>query len=395
MTIGIWAILGGLCSPAIAQDFDDLEDFEFDEPADPPEKPKDDDEKTSSEEEEEPAPEPPIDDDEILDDEEILDFEDEEGPEIDLLEDDPDEQVEGDDDTEATFRDTLSRSERLAPDAAIQEWEAYLEKYPKTLYRQQIEEQIELLFDRLYAEGRESPEEEGGVVDAMRQEIEFSQGLLLDNINPRTRLQLALTFGPPTYLDLTADFEAALSRRFSLHGGVRRRFSGFGIEFGPRYALVKSAKTDTLVTVSFDTRLTINPLYPSFRPVLGFGQKLGDSFQFQLQVGSDLDLRQVDGVELQARVTGGAQVQWAASDRVSVFAETFLLFKPQPADGSFEGGLFSFNVVSVGLTFFPAVNAKNPDERNVEAKIGGSVPVAQRYYRYYLGSLNGQFNYFL
>jgi len=399
--MGIWAILLGLAAPAVAQDFDDLDDFEFDEPVEKSDE-DDDSDKKGKDDEEEPLPEneepPPLDEEDtsILD----SDFEDPDEEEVDLLEDDP-EEIEGDDDTEQMYRDTLERVQELPPDAAIEEWQRYLAQYPETVYRSDIEERIDQLFDELYADGRRAPGDEGGEVDAMRQEIEFSQGMLLDNINPRTRFQAGLAFGAPVYLDGVLDYEHALTRRFSLHGGLRSRYGAFGIELGPRFAIVKSTKAQALVTLSVDARLNGSPLFPRFKPMLGIGKKFGP-VQVQVQGGVGLDIRDFSNVEdnvarteLQALYTGGMQVQWAANDRVSVFAEGQLLFKPQPADGAFGGGLFSFNVVSVGLTFYPVLNQSKPDAKDLEAKVGGSLPVARQYYQYYLGSLNTQFNYFL
>lgn len=395
--MGIWAILAGLATPAAAQDFDELEDFEFDEPV---ELPKKDDEEKKSDESEEEKPEtaepPPLDEEDtsILD----TDFEDPDDEEIDLLEGDPGT-IEGDADTERDYRATLARVEELPPDAGIEEWQSYLEKYPKTIYRSDIEERIDQLFDELYAEGRGNGGEDGPV-DALRQEIEFSQGMLLDNINPRSRFQGGLSFGFPITIDATVDYEHAFSRRFSLHGGVRGRYGAFGIELGPRLALVKSAKAQTLVTLSLDFRGNLNPLYPSFRPVLGIGKKFG-ALQLQVQGGTALDIRDmsdtdanIQRTELQVSYTGGLQIQYAANDRVSVFAESLLLFKPQPRDNAFAGGLFSFNTVAVGLTFYPVIDSKRPESRDLEAKVGGSLPVAAQYYQFYLGSLHTQFNYF-
>jgi len=399
--MGLWAVSGlamvlGLGAPAFAQDFDDLEDFEFEEP---PEEEKEEDGEEAGEEDEAPLPEetepPPIEQEEI----DILDseFEDEEDEGVDLLDDDAEVKPEGDDDTEAMYRARIREVEDLAPDDAIQQWQAYLEQFPKSLYRRDIEERIDRLFDELYAVGtpRGPDDEDGGDdVDAMRQEIEFSQGLLLDNINPRSRLQGGFAFGAPIYIDAVLDYEHGFSRRVSLHGGLRTRYGVFGVEFGPRFALVKSTRAQTLVTLSIDARVNGNPLYPTFRPILGIGKKFG-SVQVQIQGGAELDIRDVGGTELQARYTGGAQVQWAANDRVAVFAETLLLFKPQPRDGAFEGGLFSFNVASVGLTFYPQISSTDPDARDLEVKVGGSLPVAQSYYSFYLGSINAQFNYLL
>lgn len=395
MTLGIWAVgavwamLGGLGPEAVAQDFDELDDFEFDEPV------EESDDESEKGEDEEPKPEtvdpPPIDEDdtEVLD----LEFEDPAEDEVDLLEGDP-EEIEGDDDTEAIYRETLSRIEDLPPDAAIEELQAYLAEYPETVYRSDIQERIDQLFDELYSSGRQpSGTDEDGPVDALRQEIDFSQGLLLDNINPRSRFQAAFAFGAPNYLDATVDYEHAFTRRTSLHGGLRGRFGNFGVEFGPRFALVKSAKAQALVTLSIDGRVGLNPLYPSIRPVLGVGKKFG-SVQIQAQAGADLEIRDVDGTTLQTRYTGGAQLQWNANESVAVFAETQLLFKPQPLDGAFQGGLFSFSVVSIGLTFYPQISSDRPDDRPLEAKVGGALPVASQYYGFYLASLNGQVNYF-
>ncbi|HEY5633121.1 MAG TPA: hypothetical protein VIT02_05130, partial [Burkholderiaceae bacterium] len=44
-------------------------------------------------------------------------------------------------------------------------------------------------------------------IDAMRQELDFAHPMQLENINPRTRLQVGFEWGIPDYMNLIGDYE--------------------------------------------------------------------------------------------------------------------------------------------------------------------------------------------
>ncbi|MEQ1570564.1 MAG: hypothetical protein ABMA64_33345, partial [Myxococcota bacterium] len=313
------------------------------------------------------------------------DAEDEGG---DLLGDEPTRGTSGD--TEQVYRSAMGRLGKLEPDEELAGWETYLAKYPDSVYRQRIEARMEELTDLMYANVGPTT----GPVDANKAEIGFSQALQLENIDPRSRVQLGFEMGLPSYLNLVADYEHQLARTLSFHGGIRRRYTGFNLEVGAHWSPVKSLRTNTLVTLLADVHLNTNPAYPGVRPQVAFGKRIG-KVDLQLQGGPDITFRtwpdtagqKVSGVQL--AYTGGASVMYAASDKVGAFLESNLYMKQVEADGAFEGGLFRFNVVTFGLKFFPGKTA------NQEVNFGATVPYTQQWWQYHYGSIMAQYNRYL
>lgn len=385
MSVALLTLLG-LAAPALGQDddFDLDDDIELgDSPAPQP-----------------PAPPRPQDQDQIPGDEDEKDegleeFRDEgDGP--DLLGEEGRAPVSGD--TEQIYRATQAKLSKLGPDEEVAGWEAYLAQYPNSVFRPRIESRMEELMDQLYEGGIQRPGSETPV-DALKAEIDFAQPLQLENINPRTRVQVGFEWGLPSYMNLVADYEHAFLRNLSAHAGVRRRYQGWNLEIGPRWALVKSTRTQTLVTLFADLHFNTLPAYPGLRPQLAAGKRFG-KLDAQIQGGVDLELRTFLGAgdtkttNLQTRFIGGANLYYAASDRVGLFAETYLNMKPVGEDGAFGGALYRFNVVTFGMKFYPA-NKGDAAEKDLEVNFGATVPYMQQYWQYHYGSIMGQANYYL
>lgn len=328
-----------------------------------------------------PAPTPPpAPDDGDDEDQELKDFRDTGGDDLDLEDEDA---TPRSGDSEALYRKTMERLAKLELDEQIEGWEQYLAQYPTTPYRTRIEKQIEDLTDQLYAN---RPGERPGGVDAKDTELTFSHPLQLENFNPRTRFQAAFEYGLPDYANLVVDYEHAFARTFSIHGGVRRRYMGFNVEVGARYAFVKSPRTHVLITGMLDVRANANPFYPGVRPQLAIGKQFG-KLDAALIGGTDLTFYQ--GVV--PNVTGGAHLFYNLSDRVGAFAETYVYLRTLGADELFQGGTFTFDVLTFGLKFFPG---KEGGPRDKEVNLGATVPYAQQYWQWHYGSMMGQFNYY-
>lgn len=365
----------GFSAPAFAQDedpFQDLLDDEDDEfgqdfgledgeEKDPePEQPKP-----------QPAPEPE------------LDFEDEpEGEGEDLLEEDPnaDDPVSGD--TAEVYRRTLSTTVGMDVDDEMQVWEQYLQTFPNSAFRPQIEARVKILEDKLYNAAR--PENDKPKVDAKDQQLAFSQALLLESINPRRRIHVLLEWGLPDWANLAAGYEHAFGKRFSVLGQFRRRFTGPSLEAGVRYALVKSQRTKTLLTAMMDVHLNLAPAFIGFRPQLGFGKAFGP-LEIQAQAGVDISPR----AEIDIRGIGGLHINYRAAEAVALFAESSVLIKNK----SGAAGPFRFNQIAFGMRFFPLRKAKKPD--NAEINIGAAIPYTSAYWRYHFGAVVGQANFYL
>ena len=317
-------------------------------------------------------------------------------PGADLLGEDPNANLQLGGDSEAIYRQTNDRLSRLSPDEELLGWDQYLGQYPNTVFRPRIQARMEELEAELYDTRKPRPGE--GQVDVLDQQMDFAHAMQLAQLNPRTRIQGGFEWGLPNYINLFADYERAFSQRFSVHGGVRRRYSGFSAEFGPRIALVKSPRTQTIVSVWPDVHFNLNPSFPSFSPGIGAGKRFGKlDAQVQatvdLEIRSELDVAATKTTKLRSRYAGGASVYYAASETVGFFGEAYLNLRPVQADGAFDGGTFNFHVITFGMKFFPQSKTR-PGERPIEINAGATVPVAQNYWQYHYGSIMGQFNYY-
>lgn len=330
------------------------------------------------------------DDLDLLDDEDLLDSIEDEGGEDsgeDLLGEavDEDEIDQEGQDNSRIYSDAVEEFGELAADEEMIAWERYLEDYPESLYADRIERRMDELEELLYRE-RKAPDEEDRL-DADKRNVPISQALLLQNINPRTRVQTGFEWGLPSYINLMADYEHGLTREFSIHGGIRNRFLTWNAEFGARYAFIKSSRTQTLLTGIMDFRFALSPAYLAVRPQVAFGQRIADIVDVQAQVGIDYELRQF----AQVRLIGGANVTVRIDDRVGTFVETN--YNAKGFTDSEVDGLFTFPVASFGLKLYPAIEGQ-PDGF-LEVNIGASVPYATRYYRWHDGSIMGQVNIYL
>jgi len=366
----------GLAAPLTgwAQDDEDL--FEDDE---------DDEDFFDEGDEDEVPPEDRLDegdDLDLLDDEDedsLDDFLDDEEDDLDLLGDDDEAQVHESGDDAGTYRRAQEGMAGMSVDEEIAAWETYLATYPGTPYTEKINGRIEQLMDALYTTDLDAE----GPVDAMRQQLAFANPMQLENINPRTRLQAGFEWGLPDYINLLVDYEHAFLRNFSGHAGIRKRYTGWNVESGVHWALVKSKRTNTLLTFIGDVHFNTNPSFLGIRPQLGFGKRLG-KLDLQAQGGVDFEARSPAGL----RVIGGLNGTYRASDTVGIFLESNLNMK----NFSWEGKTFMYNVVTFGMNFYPQKKDDRVDE-NLQFDMGATVPYARQYWAYHYGSVMGRVNY--
>ncbi len=351
----------------------------------------DDDFSFGDEEPEEDAPERLETEDDLdvdeTGDEALEDFENTEDDE-DLLGDDGVPKANDSGDSPSIYREAQDANRGAAPDDEILAWEEYLQTYPNSAYRDRITKRVAELEAQMYKGG--DIVEETGPIDAMDQEIHFSHPLQLENIDPRTRLQLGVEWGLPSYVNLFVDYEHQIARTFSFHIGARRRFTGYSIEPGIHWALVKSAKTDTLVTVILDAHVNTIPTWVGVRPQLAIGKRFG-AVDLQIQGGPDMELRSFD-VGMPVRIVGGASATYDASDTVKVFLETGVHMKQLTRDG----GSFRYNTATFGMKFFPKKDKRTDQQSDdVEVNMGASVPYTYNYWTYHFGSVMVQSNLYL
>lgn len=340
----------------------------------------------------------------IEDGDEDLDFEDEDLDDsewINDIEDEPgdlefDDELEemGDDeiggegvDNVAIYRGYIDNMDDLPLEEEIIAWERYLDEYPNTLFRDRIDARMDEITDELYGERIEDPNE--GYVDAKDREIEFAHPVQLENIDPRTRLRVAVELGFPNWAGGQLDFEYQVLRPLSLHAGVKKRYTGGNVEVGAKYAVIKSARTNLLVTGMLDARLNLAPGYIAFRPQVAAGKRfdLGNGLDVMVIGGLDIGTQNVGNIGLAAntRYLGGFHVNYRASDVVGVFAEGSLNMKSSGADGL---GNFQFHVVTFGLKFMP---------KGAPAQVGinANVPASYNYWGYHFGAVQLDTNFYL
>ena len=369
-----------LAQPALAQDdFEMEDDFTFEgeeEPADDSERLDDADDLDS------------VDD---AGDEDLEDFfdDDEEGGD-DLLGDDANPTAADSTDSPAVYRQTIDSVKDAQPDEEIQVWEQYLQTHPTTAFRDRISKRIAELEQLMYDGGII---DSSGPIDAMDQEIHFAHAMTLENIDPRTRFQIGAEFGLPSYINLFVDYEHAFARNFSAHAGVRRRYTGYSVEPGFHWALVKSTRTNTIVTLIGDLHVNTIPSWFGVRPQLALGKRFGENLDLQIQGGPDFELRSFDadgGPPI--RIVGGANASYHASDTVRIFFETSWNMKQLTR----EGGSFRYNIVSFGMKFFPKKDKRTDQvSDDVEVNMGANVPYSYNYWTYHLGSAMVQTNLYL
>jgi hypothetical protein len=287
-------------------------------------------------------------------------------------------------DTEKIYRAQLAAVKGMGPDEELEAWEKYLEEYSKSSYRDRIVERMTVLESGLYGERIGGGE---GERDQDSQEILLAQGLELDSLNPRTRLQFGFAYGLPSYGNFYVDYEHQLKRNLSVHGGVRRRFTGPRLELGTRYAFIKSTRTQTVVGLIGDIAFNMQPAYPVIRPQIGVGKKFGTKFDAQMQVGIEVDPRKNAAL----REIGGVNFTYRAAPTVGVFAESSFYMQNLATDkGSL---LYRFNTLNFGLKFYPKFKGTDPND--VEMAIGAVAPYTSNYWMYHFGSLAVQGQYYL
>jgi hypothetical protein len=220
-------------------------------------------------------------------------------------------------DTAVIYRKALEVNGQLTADEEALAWERYLRKYPKSLFRSKIDQRLEEINASLYAD--EIDTNSGRTNDAGRQELFFAQPMQLESIDPRSRLRAGFEWGFPSYVNLIVGGEYQLMRELSVHGNLRNRFTGWNMEAGATYALVKSARTGFIVSGIGDMRLNLSPAHFALRPQLGIGKR----FRFNKEVYLDAmvqggsDMAFIQGFS--PRVVGGGNLSLAANQNLRIY----------------------------------------------------------------------------
>ncbi len=313
-----------------------------------------------------------------------LDFDDEE-------EDERSEAQQPGEDTASIYRAKIDEMKGWAADEEAMEWEQYLKRYPNSLFRSRIEARMDELGERMFDQHLTASST--GSSDAGERELLFATPLQLENIDPRSKLRFGFEWGFPQHFSLVADYEAQILRELSVHGGIHQRYTGTNFELGARYALVKSVRTQWLVTGIGDFHYNFDPSYPAFRPQIAIGKRanVAEGLDLQLQGGTDL-LFASTGVS--PRIVGGFNVTLNANRQVSIFMEGSTYMKDM-FDDTLDGGGFRFNVVSFGMQFVGVKGNEDTGKGRGLAKLAATAPIMTNYWGYHSGAVDADFNYYL
>jgi len=312
----------------------------------------------------------------------LLDVDDDDDEEDDA----PMGQLKPGEDNASLYRAKLSEVEGMSADEESMSWEEYLDKYPASVFRKVIQERQEVLSDALYSEGGPSQQ-----VDAGKAELNFAQGILMEPIDPRSRIRAGFTWGFPNWINLLFDYEHQLQRNMSVHGGMQRRAGGWNIEGGVRYAFIKETRTNFILTGIGDVHLNVNPIAPGIRPQIAAGKRFAAGktghIDLQAQVGPDLMFY---SAEISPRIAGGLNLTVAPSETVEAFLEINSYMKDM---GWSDGNAFQFNQLAFGIRF---MGKRDPNSGSqMSGGAGAAVPVSTNYWKHHYGAVIGDYNFYL
>ena len=283
-------------------------------------------------------------------------------------------------DNASIYRAQMDDVSGMAADEEGMAWEQYLQTYPNSVFRKQVEDRIDELSESMFAADRPK-----NSVDEGQRELNFSQSMLMEAVDPRSRIRAGFEWGYINWINLMIDYEHQLQRNMSVHGGLQHRYSGWSLEGGVRYALVKSTRTNLIVTAIGDVHLNLDPIAPGLRPLLAVGKRFaltGDAYvDVQAQAGPDLML--YPGM-FSPRVLAGLNTTISPSDKVKIFIETTSVMKDL---GWSEGESFRFNQIAFGMRF--------QGKGKSVIGTGASVPYSANYWRYHYGSVMADMNHYL
>jgi len=323
------------------------------------------------------------------DDEDLPTLDEDDGDEDGDPDDEPiDEGIDpGGEDTAEIFSARFEEIKLLSAEERASAWDAYLLQYPNSVYKARIEDLQQQALDDLYDEDIAIRGE--GRVD--KRSILLTESALLDNMNPATRVKFGFDWGLPAWINLVGDVEYAFNPNLSVHGGLRKRYSGWSVETGTRVAFLKSEKLQTIASFLGDARVNVDPAFLAFRPQLAVGTKLAERVDLQAQGG--VELASGGGVWTQTFMAG-SNLSVRASRGVAIYAEGLFHAKYL----AWPSGTFRFHVVGFGMKFFPGQKGLEKAEDQMEMTLGASLPWSYfpiPNWEFHQGSVAGQASFYL
>lgn len=283
-------------------------------------------------------------------------------------------------DTAQIYRDAEAKYRELSMEEELLAWERYLQKYPKSLFRDRIEARIEDITQLLYEERVPGSDKGARTQDAADAELNFFQPVHLSSPDTRRHILLEAGWGYPNWTTFQLDYEHTFFREFAIHAGLDTDLTGRAVVVGAKYAAIKSARTGTLLSVGLDLKANTNPGFAGLRPVVSFGQRLRvmDGLDLLGQAAVDMELRSPFG----ARWEFGFGAELHPNDTVSVFVESNSNIKSVGEDTT-----FTFMTGVFGLKFVPRKGDKNGDGRFVGG-LAADAPYTYHYWGFYRGGVD-------
>jgi hypothetical protein len=345
-------------------------------------------------EDEAPAPEAESPDDETAEEEAVAEEETMDDEEDLELDDEVEEPLEEGMDDERIYNQYKAELRGEDPIEESDAWGSYLDAYPKSLYRLEIESRIEALdeasFDQLELPSSRQENKSKGEEskDASRAEMDLREPALLGmNANTRRKLDVGILWGFQDYFNYEIAFEWAFRRQFSAFGAIRHSGRGFGtgVQAGAKYALIKDTRTGVLLSGAFSINLgysAMDGLNFMVQPWIGFGWIASDLIQLQTSLSMDLRVDQ-----LHTAVLWDLMLLISPTDRFSVYLQSkqkHSLIRPEGQPVRYLG----FHQAGVGVKIRPT--------SIIEITLGANIPYGWKHWKdyRYIGAHAGLTFYF-
>jgi hypothetical protein len=283
-------------------------------------------------------------------------------------------------DTAKLYRDQEKRVANMTPDEELLAWESYVQRYPKSLFRERIDNRMEELSALLFSERVAGSDKGARATDGAKRELDFATPVKLMPVDTRTHAAVGVQYGFPGYFGGNIDLEYAFLRQASAHVRFFRDFAGGAFMVGPKYAVLKSARTGTMVTGALDVKFNGSPFFTSIRPTLAAGQRfrLLRGLDLQLQVAADFELRD----DSDTRWFGGFSAELQPTEIVWIYAETSLDVKYLDRDPD----SFRFFVSTFGLKFRVFKGTDDNGKLRTLVGLAADAPYSKAYWGFYQGS---------
>lgn len=294
-------------------------------------------------------------------------------------------------DTAKLYRDTQKKCKDMTPDEEQLVWESYLAKYPKSLFRDRIEEHMEELSAIMFGERVPGSDKGSAGVDAVDRELNFAQPFSLSSVDTRSHVSVGVQWGFPSWFGGKVDAEYAFMRQFSAHVLLGRDFAGGVVQPGAKYAIIKSSRTGTILSAGVDLKLNTSPTFLAVRPVVAFGQRIRflKGLDIGAQMAVDIETREYSDL----RYNWGLNANLRANDVVSVFWEwswdAKYLSHPDVDDS------FRFFTTTFGLKFTAKKQTDDQGSGRLDVGLGAALPYATNYWGFYLGGVDVLADYYL